>query len=68
MKVLVYLIACVLLFAGCNQVSRKSVSPATASFRSDWKDGQRARVTEDLVAVLEVGMTREQVVSILERP
>lgn len=40
----------------------------TERFRSHWKDGQRAQVTTDLVALLKIGMTKDQVASILEQP
>ena len=43
-------------------------SQETVLFRSDWKNGNRAKVTADLVALLKEGMTKDQVTSILERP
>lgn len=43
-------------------------SKETVLFRSDWKNGNRAKVIADLVALLKEGMTKDQVASILERP
>ena len=51
-----------------DQAKAEPASPKTVMFRSDWKNGQRAEVTEDLVAMLRMGMTKDQVASILERP
>jgi outer membrane protein assembly factor BamE (lipoprotein component of BamABCDE complex) len=68
MKWIICLIACALFLAGCSHTQSESVSPKTALFRSGWKNGQRAKVTEDLIALLKVGMIKDQVASILERP
>ena len=75
MRISVLGIATVFILASCTQTEvprtqtkDEAASPETVLFRSDWKSGQRAEVTEDLVARLKVGMTREQVASILERP
>ena len=51
-----------------GQTEGESAGRKSVFFRSDWKWGLRAEVTEDLVAMLKVGMTEEEVASILERP
>lgn len=68
MKKRMYLVACALLLAGCGRTQEILVSPETLRFRSDWTNGQRADVTADLVLLLKVGMTKDEVTSILERP
>jgi len=49
-------------------VARSTTWYLTGQFRSDWKNGQRAKVAKNLVAALKVGMTTQEVASILERP
>jgi hypothetical protein len=68
MKWTICLMVCTLFLTGCAQTKDDSVSQKTELFRSDWKDGQRAEVTKELVAMLKVGMSKKEVASILERP
>jgi uncharacterized lipoprotein YajG len=68
MKKTMCLVACALLLAGCGRTQQESSSPETLRFRSDWTNGQRAEVTATLVTLLKEGMTKEEVVSILEHP
>jgi len=55
-----------ILLGGCTNHS--SSGGQTALFRSDWKNGQRAKVTQNLIASLMIGMTKEEVAAILEYP
>ena len=51
-----------------DQTGEERASRKTALFRSDWRKVCRAEVTEDLVAMLRIGMTKENVASLLELP
>ncbi len=54
--------------SGCQRLENPDVNLQTTLFRSDWTNGQRAKVSANLVALLKRGMTKEEVTSILEYP